>query len=297
MSRTLALIGNVMLVLNCAVATAAAQNELKLSVPEVLLWPDGAPKSKGHVTPDVWNPATDGYHRVTNVHSPAMYVFLPPRNLATGAAVVIMPGGAHRFLVMDKQGSEIALRLNRMGIAGFVVKNRLANAANSPYSLDDSFADVQRAIRIVRQRATEWGVDPARVGAVGFSAGGELAAFAQTRSDAGSADAADALGKFSSRPDFVVLVYPALKPADLNVTRDTPPAFLVGASDDRVTLSLPEYYSKLRAAGVPAELHLFSHGGHGFGVTGQPEFLEAPVGKWADRLEEWLQDRGLARKR
>src|SRR5262249_41507399 len=153
----------------------------------------------------------DGFHRITNIHKPSMFVFLPPKQKANGAAVIICPGGGHRYLVMDLEGSYVAEKLNAMGIAAFVLKSRLSRAEGSVYRTDvHSLQDAQRAIRIVRSRAKEWSLDPARIGIMGFSAGGEIAALAETRYDDEPA-AADATNHISARPDFAVLCYPGIR--------------------------------------------------------------------------------------
>lgn len=277
----------------------------KLGGQEIPLWPAGAPGSEGKTAKERWitraeavpgeEPAVDALHRVTDIHNPSITVFLPPKQKATGAAFIIAPGGGHRYLVFDLEGTQIAQRLNKMGIAAFVLKNRLARARESTYKVGvESFADSQRAIRMVRNRSKEWGVNPTRVGFMGFSAGGELATLVSTRYDTGQPDATDPVERQSSRPDFITLIYPGLRLAELNVTKDTPPTFIMVAHDDAPAKNSAEYYVKLKQAGVPAELHIFRRGGHGFGMDGRtPEFRKLPVANWADRLQEWLADQGL----
>ena len=202
---------NAIALLLIAVPLVCAEDSLRMDAPEIRLWPHGAPGSEGMTSAEKWNPSTDGFHRITNVHNPAIFAYLPPPGKATGAAFVIAPGGAHRYLVMDLEGSLVAKRLNEMGVAAFILKSRLAKAPGSKYRIEvESLADTQRALRLVRSRAQEWNVDPGRVGIMGFSAGGALAALAGTRYDAGKADAADPIDRQSSRPDFVVLGYAGL---------------------------------------------------------------------------------------
>jgi endo-1,4-beta-xylanase len=260
----------------------AAEDSLRFTQPEVPLWSDtelGATPGG----PEKWNPSTDGFHRITNIHKPSMFVFLPPKEKANGAAVVICPGGAHRYLVMDLEGSLVAERLNAMGIAAFVLKSRLSRAEGSTYKTDvHSLQDAQRALRIVRTRAGEWNVDPGRVGIMGFSAGGEIAALAATRESEPAA-----------RPDFAVLVYAAVPP-DMPLAKTPPPMFLTVAGDDSLAGRTVDLYQKLKPAGVPAELHIYEHAGHGFGMTGRtPEFRQWPVSHWPEQLERWLSDRKL----
>jgi endo-1,4-beta-xylanase len=195
---------------------------------------------------------------------------------------------------MDLEGSLVAERLNAMGIAAFILKSRLSRADGSTYQTDvHSLQDAQRAIRIVRSRAREWNVDPGRVGIMGFSAGGEIAALAGTRDGEPTANAPNPVDRLNARPDFAVLVYAAL-PREMPLAKTTPPMFLTVAGDDALAPRLADLYQKLKAAGVPAELHIYEHGGHGFGMTGRtPEFRQWPVSHWPEQLERWFSDRKL----
>jgi acetyl esterase/lipase len=260
-----------------------ADDSIRFSEPEIHLWP-----IEGQTEPETWNPSTDGFHRVTNIHNPSITVFLPAK--PNGAAFIVCPGGGHQYLVMDLEGSLVAKKLNEMGVAAFVLKSRLARAPGSKYKADvESLADAQRAIRLVRSRAQEWHLDPARVGIMGFSAGGELAALAETRFQAGDANAADPIDRLSSRPDFVVLGYPGVRPGNLTVPKDTPPTFIVVANDDNLSAASAEYYGKLKAAGVQTELHIYLTAGHGFGMTGRnPAFASLPVSHWPEQLRLWM---------
>ena len=149
----------------------------------------------------------------------------------------------------------------------------------------------------MRSRAKEWSVDTTRVGIMGFSAGGEIASLAETRFDEGKADAADPIDRQSSRPDFAVLAYPGGKPANFTVTRQTPPTFIVVNNDDNLAPVSAEYYLALKKAGVPAELHVYNRGGHGFGMTGRtPAFEQLPVSGWPARFQDWMADQGFLRR-
>ncbi len=277
---------------------AADPNALDLKAPEVLLWPNGAPGSEGINAPEEWMPSTDGFHRIHNIHRPSITVFLPPKENAAGVAFVICPGGGHNYLVMDLEGASVARRLNSMGIAAFILKSRLAHTQGYDYKVDvHSLADAQRAIRLVRSRAGEWNIDRGHVGIMGFSAGGEIATLAETRFDAGKPNAADPVDRESSRPDFAVLGYPAGKPANLTVTKETPPTFIVVNNDDNLAPVSVEYYAAIRKAGVPVELHVYNRGGHGFGMTGRtPAFERLPVSGWPVRFQEWMWDMGFLRR-
>jgi acetyl esterase/lipase len=273
---------------------------------EVKLWPSGAPGSEGITAAEVSKPSTNPKYsgmasNYTVTHYPAIYVFLPPKATATGTAMIVAPGGGHTQLVIEKEGWEIADWLNANGIAAFVLKYRLARAPDSKYKLpDEVYADAARGVRLVRSRAREWGVDPARIGFIGFSAGGEVAGMIETRFDAGKPDAEDPVERVSSRPDFNVLVYPFYRPGAnrpdamplFPVPKDAPPAFLVCADDDRSHVEpTVKFYLELEAQHVSAEMHIYSYGGHGFAL--HPTQHPAPVMGWPERLKEWLAERHL----
>jgi acetyl esterase/lipase len=260
---------------------------------ELRLWSGGAPGSEGESAPEVFQ-ASDNPKlpkKFTVVHYPSIYAFLPPKGKANGMAVVVAPGGGHSQLVIDKEGWDIADWLNKNGIAAFVVKYRLARAPGSHYTVDgNALADAARAMRTVRYRAKEWGVDPARIGFMGFSAGGEVAALIETRFDKGNDSSSDPIDRVSSRPDFAVVVYPGFKPGTITVPKDAPPTFLVCADDDRShVVTTVNLYLDLEKQGVSSEMHIYSSGGHGFGI--KPS--EKPVASWPDRLTQWLVDRKL----
>jgi len=253
--------------------------------PVIPLWP----ASGGEVPPEKLRVTEKGEHVVSSVHQPSLTVYLPAAGTATGAAMIVCPGGGHRELWVDHEGYAVAQWLASHGIAAFVLKYRLAREEGFKYRVDvEALADAQRAIRTVRSRATEWGVDPARVGIMGFSAGGELAALAAARGADGQPDAADPLDRLSSRPAFQALVYPG-NSKSIQPDKNTPPAFLVCGYDDRPDISsgLAEVYLRFRQAGAPAELHIYTGVGHGFGLRPTP----LPVGEWPDRLHAWLDER------
>jgi acetyl esterase/lipase len=276
-----------LLLLLAAAALAADQGE------EIRLWPSGAPGAENDTAPDVFEGNPKLPTRFTMVEYPSIYVFLPAKDKANGTAVVIAPGGGHTQLVMAKEGYEIAEWLNRQGVAGFVLKYRLAKAPGSHFTVErDALADAARAMRTVRSRASEWGVDPARIGIMGFSAGGAVAALIETRFDAGNNNSSDAIERASSRPDFAVLVYPGFPDGMITVPHDAPPTFLVCADDDRAhVVTTAKLYLDLERQGVSSELHIYSAGGHGFGM--RPSKL--PVATWPDRLRDWMLTRNLLR--
>jgi acetyl esterase/lipase len=275
-------------------AAAAAKQEAGPPKP-VLLWPNGAPGAKGKKEAD----------------TPAVFVYRAPPAKATGAAVVICPGGGYGGLAISYEGHDVARWLNSLGITGVVLRYRVA-----PYRHPYPLQDAQRALRYTRAHAKAWHVDPKRVGVLGFSAGGHLASSAGTHFDAGKKDAADPIDRLSCRPDFLVLVYPVISftapythtgsrnnllgrnaPAELvkslsselQVTDKTPPAFLAHTTED--TGVPPEnsiaFYLALRRAKVPAEIHVFEKGQHGLGL-GRKGFA---FSRWPELCAEWLRAR------
>jgi acetyl esterase/lipase len=281
-----------------SVASAGEQNKPRT----VLLWPDGAPGTKGKTDKDI----------------PQVIVYLAPADKANGAAIVICPGGGYGGLAMNHEGHQIAQWLNKHGVAGIILKYRHAPTYRHPIPLQDA----QRALRLARASAKEWHINPARVGILGFSAGGHLASTAGTHFDAGEKDSKDPIESLSSRPDFMVLLYPVItltgpfahngsrdnllgKNADATlieslcnekqVTKETPPAFLVHTTAD--TAVPPEnsvlFYLSLTKHKVPAEMHIYEKGQHGLGLG--PANL--PFSSWPDRCVAWMQGRGfLTRK-
>jgi acetyl esterase/lipase len=262
----------------------------------VFLWPNGAPGSEGNTSPEVLQGPDNvkNFARISNVNNPSILVFLPPKEKATGVGVVVAPGGGHQFLVIEKEGYEIASWLNEHGIAAFVLKYRLARSPGSKYTVQgNALPDANRAMRLVRSRAEEWRVDPQRIGFMGFSAGGEVAALAETHFDTGNPAAADPIEHQSSRPDFAVVVYPGFAPGSITVPKDPPPTFLVCADDDRshVTATV-ELYSAIEKQGGSSEMHIYAHGGHGFALRD----VHAPVSSWNQRLLEWMDDVKIVRQ-
>ena len=293
---------------------------------EIRLWAQGAPGSEGITAAEVSTPSRAAKYskwpgNFTVTHYPSIYVFLPPKEKATGAAMIVAPGGGHRQLVMEKEGWEVADWLNERGIAAFVLKYRLARIPGSTYSLPkEVYADAARSVRLVRSRAAEWGVDPARIGIIGFSAGGEVGGMIGVKYDAGQRDAADPIERASSRPDFNVLIYPYYRPGsagprstsataagpppalqpildnvDFPLQADAPPVFMVCTTDDPShVIPTVKFYLELVAQKIPAEMHIYEYGEHGFGLrpTKKPG---SPVESWPARLTEWLAARGLSK--
>ena len=262
------------------------------------VWPAKPPGETGKVGEERIDEKARGQnekiHLLTNVTRPTITIFRPAKEKETGAAVVICPGGGYSILAWDLEGTEVAEWLNKFGVTGIVLKYRVPKRAGQPQHLLP-LQDAQRAMSLVRSRAAEWGVDPKRIGILGFSAGGNLCAFACTNYDKRAYETIDEIDKVSCRPDFGVLVYPAwlvqkdreeLDP-ELRVTAQTPPMFLVHAGNDGITAANSAMmYLALKRAGVPAELHVYTTGGHGFGLRPTTR----PCSTWPDRCEEWMRN-------
>jgi len=260
----------------------------------ILLWPNGAPGSESQTATEAVRMSPEGDHVLSSIHRPSITAYLPPNDKATGTAVLVIPGGGHREIWIDHEGYRIAQWLSERGVAAFVLKYRLAREPGSTYTIEkDSLGDVQRALRLVRSRASEWGIAPDRIGVMGFSAGGELAALAGIRYDAGSQGAPQPIDRESSKPAFQALIYPAIPSDEIaKLSKDTPPAFLLCGADDRPDISqaLPELFTALRRAGVSAELHVFGGVGHGFGLR---DSNHGPIAGWLGLFYGWLGQQRL----
>ena len=264
-----------------------AASSLGVDGPETTpLWTNGAPgfesrRGEAEQAKDYW---------VKNIHNPSITAFLPPKEKATGAAVIICPGGGHRELVFNAEGVDAAKYLNSIGVAAFALKYRLGREQGSPYKPEiHAKEDGIRAMRLVRSRAAEWGIDPKRVGIMGFSAGGEVASMVAYAPGEGDPNAADPIDKLSSRPDFQVLIYPGPLGIPEKIPAGAPPAFLLVANDDRgASRAIAGLFQKYRETGAPVEIHVFARGGHGFNM-GNRSKLET-LKHWPDRLAEWMGD-------
>ena len=274
------------------VAGCAAQAAEKQ--PIVPLWINGAPGSEARKSEAEKIVGSN----VSNIHHPSLTVYLPAKDKATGAAVIVAPGGGHARHAIQHEGYNVGQWLADHGVAAFVLKYRLAKddatpaGAAQPYTIDrDALADAQRAIRLVRARAQEWRVRPDAVGIIGFSAGGEVALLAATRGADGRSGAMDPIEAQSARANFYGLIYPGGLPrTDIVVTKETPPVFLTAGYGDRQNISegLAEFYLKSKRAGASAELIIYAGAGHGFGVR---DTNKSPSGAWIARFHEWLGDR------
>ncbi len=238
--------------------------------------------------------------RLGNVSKPTLTIYKPTKERDTGTCVIVCPGGGYHILALDLEGTEVCEWLNTLGITAVLLKYRVPRPKTGLYYLP-ALMDAQRALSITRHHAAEWKIDPNKIGILGFSAGGSLAALASTNWDKRAYEAVDKLDAVSCRPDFAVLVYPGYladksrtKLADeYRVTKETPPTLLVHAHDDPVTSeSSALMYLALKKAGVPAELHVWETGGHGYGLRR----TDQPVTRWPERAEEWFRQRGLLPK-
>ena len=263
------------------------------------LWPAKPPGDTKELPPEADQTKPDdrliAWRRIIklgNVSTPQLAVYRPPEGKANGAAIIVAPGGGFHILAYDLEGTEVAAWLNSIGVTAIVLKYRVPFRDPEKRSLA-AIQDAQRAISMVRSRAVEWGIDPTRIGILGFSAGGNAAAMTALLSER-QYPAIDQADTLSSRPDFAVLIYAGgfvekgsdmLKP-DIKVAKDTPPMFLVHAHDDEVSsLNSALLYAALKKAGVSAELHIYAKGGHGYGLRAS----EDAVTTWPARLEEWLK--------
>lgn len=282
-----------LLVLGLVVALRAnaAEPALTLNV-----WPGLPPGDKPNLGEEKWE---SGQRLQGVVTTPTLAVYRPAREKDTGVAVLIAPGGGFFQLSMGHEGADVATWLNSIGVTGIVLKYRIPAREGMPRSLPAS-QDAQRAISIIRTKAAEWGIDPHRIGILGFSAGGQVAANVITGFDQRMYAPIDAIDQASTRPDFAIIIYPGgiVKrgsdvPAlndEIRVTKDTPPTFLSIAHDDRGGSEQAVYlYLALKRAGVPAELHVWAQGGHGYGI--RPE--KGTHATWPARAADWMAGRGL----
>lgn len=277
------------------------------------IWGDQMPNYQ--VTDEKEEQTIEGILRIAKVQTPTLEIFQPSSGSGSNAAVIICPGGGYRILAYEWEGTDIAKWFNSKGITAFVLKYRLPDASSVVTSYEAPLQDVQRAIRLVRSKANEWGIDPVKIGIMGFSAGGHLASTAGTHfNDANTFDG-DTIDELSARPDFMILGYPVISMQEgithkgskssllgssptpelvarfsneTRVTHQSPPTFLVHSGDDKavpVANSLM-FYEALIAHDVPAEMHIYPFGGHGYALAWNKRQLE----KWPELLWAWLRE-------
>lgn len=282
------------------------RQEIEKGKPEIqpvqlVLWGDQIPGLAEGEKPEIISEqdARIG-EKVTRVTRPMISVYAPPPEKNNGAAVIICPGGGYHILAYDLEGTEVARWLNQLGVTGIVLHYRVPRSKDRPKH-ELPLMDLQRAIRVVRGHAADWGIDPRRLGVLGFSAGGHLAAAASTRYEKSNYEPVDAADELSCRPDFSVLVYPGYLnregtlelQEELIVDARTPPAILIHTSDDNVSsLGSVAYYAALKQAGVPAALHIFPAGGHGYGLRPSQD----AVSGWPELVAGFLKAKGFLTK-
>jgi len=257
--------------------------------PEVIpLWKNGAPGFENRK--DIPEMAKDYW--VRNINNPSVTVFLPPKEKANGCAVIVSPGGGFHELVYNAEGQQAAEFFNSIGVAAFVLKYRLPEEENSPYTPENVRQDAYRAIRLVRSRAGEFHIDPNRIGMLGFSAGGAVVMMVAFDKGDGDPNAPDLIDRVNGRLNFQMMVYPGGKAPD-KIAADAPPAFLICANDDeygcdKVTMELLQ---KFREAMVPVEAILLSKGKHAFNMGNRSELKT--VNTWPQRMADWMSDSGF----
>ena len=288
-----------------AFSTVNSSSSLGDEASEIAIWPKGLPVGSVLMEASTINKLKSELteERIKYVDSPTLTVFQAPKESANGCAVIICPGGAYNILAWPKEGLEVAEWFNSIGVTAFVLKYRVPRRIPDRIHWEP-MQDIQRAIRVVRSGADNWGVDVNRIGTLGFSAGGHLTVMSGVQFKTKSYDRVDAADDVSCRPDFICPIYAAYlgnnyndKVAELGdlitVTKDTPPVFMAVTWDDSMRGAQSALlFARLRENGVPAELHAYSKGGHGYGIRSS----DNPVSSWNLRLAEWLKSQGLLKK-
>ena len=288
-------LGGCLFLVCMAVSLQAAESRVTLHI-----WDGKAPGEKDDIGAEKLLPPRGSrpVQRLSNVTNPTITVYKPQASIDTGTAVLVCPGGGYNILAMDLEGTEVAEWLNSIGVTAIVLKYRVPRRKDQPKH-QAPLQDAQRAMSLVRAHASKWKIDSRRIGILGFSAGGHLSAAAATNFDKRHYQPIDAHDQLSCRPDFAVLIYPAYLlagmdlAAEIRVSKQTPPTFLVHAGDDGISAeNSARFYLALQQAGVDGELHIYSNGGHGFGL--RPS--KFACSKWPQRCEAWLRAQGLLNK-
>lgn len=266
-----------------ALSSAASAQYEPVKSTTVSIWPDSANlprRNEPEIAKDYW---------VRNIHNPSLTIYRPTHQ--NGAAVIVIPGGGHKEIVWTNEGVNVGPALNRYGVTVFVLKYRLFREEGSTATLDDAVADTRRAIRWVRAHAADYGIDPHRIGIMGFSAGGELVSLVADNRATKPASTLDSIDRVSDRPDFQVLIFPGPLGVPANDIADAPPAFLAaGTLDECCATPAVALYEQLRKGGRDAELHMYAGSGHAFNLD---ESRRISIIHWPDRLADWLTDEGL----
>ena len=279
---------------------AVATSTFAADKPVIDLWPAGLPDGSVQLTPEKIDAAKKKTteERIAFVDQPSLTLFRAPKGKANGVGLIICPGGGYNILAWPKEGLEVAEYFNSVGVTCAVLQYRVPRRHPATPHLEP-LQDAQRAIRVMRHNAKAWGVDPGRVGILGFSAGGHLTTMVGLHFKKLGYSAQDEADQLSARPDFICPIYPAYyaderNPAPLDalmkVTKDTPPTFIAVTSDDKLRgYNAAQFYLELKQAGVLAELHIYTKGGHGYGL--RPS--DHPVSHWHQRCSEWMKAMGL----
>lgn len=268
-------------------AVARAQETPQGAPSVVHLWPNGAPGFEQRK--DI--PEQAASYWVKNVNNPSLTVFLPPKEKATGAAVILCPGGGFSELGFVPEGIAAAEYFNSIGVAAFALKYRLFREPGSVYNMTHPHQDGLRAMRLVRSRAAEWGLDPKRIGMVGFSAGGEVVSMTAFGETAGDVNAPDPVERVSARPDFIVEIYPGPLGIPQTLPPNAPPAFLLVADDDDHTNAVVDIFRLYRAAKISVEVHVFAKGAHAFNMGTRSKLTT--IKNWPQRLADWMADNNI----
>ena len=272
----------------CSIIMAIPMTLMAQEAPAVIhLWTNGAPGFESRK--DIPEAGTSAM--LKSVDNPSLTVFLPPKEKATGAAVIVCPGGGFFQLTFGAEGVDAAKFLNSIGVAAFVLKYRLPRLTNSVYTMESPHQDGLRAMRLVRSRASEWGIDPNRLGMVGFSAGGEVISMTAFGDTSGITNAPDPIDQANARPDFIVEIYPGGGGIPQALPPNAPPAFLLVADDDDHTTAVLKLFTLYRAAKIPVEVHVFTRGQHAFGMGSHSRLTT--IKDWPERLADWMGDNNI----
>lgn len=257
----------------------------------IALWSGGAPGFEARKA----IPEQSEAYWLKPVNDPSITYFPARAGRETGASVLIMPGGAHEFLVITTEGDDVARWFAERGVAAFVLRYRLFRGKDSPYRFEHARQDAERAMRLIRSRAGEWKLDPARIGVMGFSAGGELARVTLLSPPVAAPGKGDTIDRLPARPDFGILVFPGPLHGEEKIARDSPPLLMAATNDDQCcSQPIIDLLTAYRAAGASSELHMYAAGGHAFNMGESTPMVS--LRNWPARITDWMTDRGLMAK-
>lgn len=275
-----------------ALAAPLLSSAQEVDAPVIPLWENGAPGFEDRKD----EPEEATGWAITNIHNPSLTVFLPEKEKANGVGIIVVPGGGLAKLGFQGGGVDPAKFLAANGYAAFVLKYRLSRQPGVPYKFEEHvLQDGQRAVRMVRHKAEEFGIDPDKIGMLGFSAGGEVVSVTCYKNGNGDPKAEDPIDRHFAKPNFQMLVYPGPVGIPSKLPADTPPAFMLIAADDNHTSVLLNLMHRFREIGVDYETHIYARGGHGFGMGKRTK--RQSIKNWPDRMLDWLQDEVVAEER